>query len=64
MQVGSGKSSVLSALLGEIQPLQKPGEPAAYPVLGGKVAYCGQVPWVVSGSFKVTLFLLLQTQIL
>ena len=52
-QVGSGKSSLLEALLGETLPVQAPGKAAAGPVLRGSVAYCSQVPWVVSGSVRV-----------
>jgi hypothetical protein len=73
-EVGSGKSSVLAALLGELQPIRrKPGAsggpdapengeagPAGGSssgdggmVVRGRVAYCSQVPWIVSGSFKV-----------
>ncbi|PRW21108.1 multidrug resistance-associated 1 isoform X3 [Chlorella sorokiniana] len=53
--VGSGKSSVLSVLLGELQPTQQQGggPPARPPVsVLGSVAYCSQVPWIVSGSLK------------
>ena len=52
-QVGSGKSSLLEALLGETLPVQAPGKAAAGPVLRGSVAYCSQVPWIVSGSVRV-----------
>jgi len=59
--VGSGKSSLLEALLGEILPLQK-GERGnaadAGPRLRGRVAFCSQVPWIVSGSVRVTIFTL------
>ena len=54
-QVGAGKSSLLEALLGEIMPIQAaatwPAENS--PVLRGQVAYCSQVPWIVSGSLRV-----------
>lgn len=84
-EVGSGKSSVLAALLGELQPMHSgrsitamqggsAGCKAAVAedggttgskgaaglggeeqpvVVRGRVAYCSQVPWIVSGSFKV-----------
>jgi hypothetical protein len=54
--VGSGKSSLLECLLGEILPVQAPGgKPgaAAGPLLRGRVAYCSQVPWIVSGTVRV-----------
>ena len=63
LQVGSGKSSLLTALLGELQPLetsllplQQPGTgPIAYgPVMNGTVAYCCQVPWVDAGTIRVS----------
>ncbi|KAL4420399.1 hypothetical protein ABPG75_010055 [Micractinium tetrahymenae] len=55
--VGSGKSSILAALLGELQPTRARQQlgPAGYtpsPVtVRGSVAYCSQGPWIVSGSF-------------
>jgi len=64
----AGKSSVLAALLGELQPTRHPshGGPAADNSAGGgsgrgpspvkvqgTVAYCSQVPWIVSGTVKV-----------
>jgi ABC-type transport system involved in cytochrome bd biosynthesis fused ATPase/permease subunit len=67
-QVGSGKSSVLAALLGEMQPIRTDACEAATrdgsslslsgnsdtaPAISGRVAYCSQVPWVVAGSVKV-----------
>jgi ABC-type transport system involved in cytochrome bd biosynthesis fused ATPase/permease subunit len=58
--VGSGKSSILAALLGELQPFMggQIGDDAqdvggAGPVLHGHAAYCSQVPWVVAGSIRV-----------
>ena len=57
LQVGSGKSSLLEALVGEILPIQAAGNPDAVtgksPVLRGRVAYCSQVPWIVSGTLRV-----------
>ncbi|EFN52562.1 hypothetical protein CHLNCDRAFT_138549 [Chlorella variabilis] len=58
--VGSGKSSVLAALLGELQPTQRGGASAAGagvaaapPVtVRGSVAYSSQVPWIVSSTVK------------
>lgn len=53
--MGSGKSSLLEALLGEILPLQRDGGNAAQngPRLHGSIAYCSQVPWIVSGTLRV-----------
>eukprot|EP00798_Chlamydomonas_sp_ICE-L_P019162 gene19162-25771_t len=52
----SGKSSVLAALLGELQPLANivPGQLLSQlgPLLQGTVAYCQQVPWVMSGTVR------------
>ena len=63
LQVGSGKSSILAALLGELQPFVggvgvQAGDGAqdvggAGPILHGRAAYCSQVPWVVAGSIRV-----------
>ena len=44
--VGSGKSSLLAAILGEL-PLQR-GEISYY----GKLAYVPQIPWVFSGTIR------------
>ena len=61
LQVGSGKSSLLAALLGELQPLessllplQQPGTAPRGPVMKGTVAYCCQVPWVDAGTIRVS----------
>jgi len=64
--VGSGKSSLLAALLGELQPLDAslsslqqagsvPIETGTGPVMKGTVAYCCQVPWVDAGTIRVSL---------
>ena len=64
-QVGAGKSSLLAALLGELLPLPGPAPPtrapgsaagdpsSAAPLVHGRMAYCSQVPWIVSGSVRV-----------
>ncbi|BDA43779.1 probable cystic fibrosis transmembrane conductance regulator [Coccomyxa sp. Obi] len=55
-EVGSGKSSLLEALLGEILPLQRNGRGGNVlqngPRLHGSIAYCSQVPWIVSGTLR------------
>lgn len=45
-RVGSGKSSILQCLLGDLYKLD--GEVK----VNGKVAYVSQVPWVINGSVK------------
>lgn len=57
MQVGSGKSSLLSALLGELQPIPQPGyvpgsKIDGAPRIRGRVAYCQQVPWIEAGTVR------------
>ncbi|DBA68013.1 TPA: hypothetical protein ACH3X2_014044 [Trebouxia sp. C0005] len=62
-EVGSGKSSLLAALLGELQPLAAslsslqqagsvPIDTGTGPVMKGTVAYCCQVPWVDAGTIR------------
>ena len=57
VQVGSGKSSILAALLGELQPILGGAAPdsfaSAAPLVHGRVAYCSQVAWVVAGTIRV-----------
>lgn len=57
--VGSGKSSLLAALLGELQPVPPPGwRPRAgaavpgAPRVHGRMALCQQVPWIEAGSVR------------
>ncbi|CAI5760337.1 unnamed protein product [Candida verbasci] len=45
-KVGSGKSSIIQAILGDLYKLD--GEV----VLHGKVAYASQVPWIMNGTVK------------
>lgn len=51
--VGAGKSSILSTLLGELQPcrVSDPALPAVE-VRGNSVAYCQQIPWIMSGTVR------------
>ena len=55
-EVGAGKSSLLAALLGELLPVRgAPGGGAAAagaPWVRGRMAYCAQVPWIVSGTVR------------
>ena len=62
--VGTGKSSVLAALLGELQPMRASSDGSnsgsgggsahrSPVVVRGRVAYCSQVPWIMSGSVRV-----------
>ena len=60
LQVGSGKSSLLAALLGELQPVacagHVPGDPiTGAPVVSGRVAYCQQVPWIEAGTVRANI---------
>lgn len=61
LQVGSGKSSLLEALLGEILPIQAGDSTTANqsnsPILRGRVAYSSQIPWIVSGTLRVRMHL-------
>jgi len=47
--VGSGKSSLLSGLVGEMKQL------AGTVVFGGSVAYCSQIAWIQNASMVSTL---------
>lgn len=53
-QVGSGKSSFLSALLGEMEPIHdsKVYMPQPDHVEPGFVSYCAQTPWVVNDTLR------------
>jgi ABC-type multidrug transport system fused ATPase/permease subunit len=56
-QVGSGKSSLLAALLGELQPVPPRGYRVGdsiigAPVVRGSVAYCQQIPWIEAGTVQ------------
>ena len=54
--VGSGKSSLLAALLGELQPVAgswASGDGAPAVAVRGAVAYCAQAPWIEAGTVKV-----------
>jgi ABC-type multidrug transport system fused ATPase/permease subunit len=56
-EVGSGKTSLLAALLGELQPMPPPDYTAGKPIQGaplvtGSVAYCQQIPWIEAGTVK------------
>eukprot|EP00934_Nitzschia_sp_Nitz4_P008776 Nitzschia sp. Nitz4//scaffold175_size95217//10753//15087//NITZ4_004718-RA/size95217-processed-gene-0.45-mRNA-1//1//CDS//3329538924//8766//frame0 len=53
-QVGSGKSSFLSALLGEMESIQnsKVYTPGCGTNVEGSVSYCTQSPWVVNETLR------------
>ena len=46
--VGTGKSSLLAAVLGEMHQQRGQGRVE----LRGSCGYCGQQPWLISGSLK------------
>ncbi len=45
--IGSGKSSFISAILGEMRRTE--GKPPAF---GGKAALCSQVPWIINATVR------------
>lgn len=45
--VGSGKSSILQALIGEMKQIGGPK-----PVLGGTVGYCAQMAWIQNATLR------------
>jgi len=47
--VGSGKSSVLSAILGEMDPLHKDDVSVT---LRGSISYCSQEPWIQNATVR------------
>ena len=49
--VGAGKSSILAALLGELQPSHSTSSDPAVEIRGS-VAYCQQIPWIMSGTVR------------
>lgn len=52
--VGSGKSSFLSAILGELEPIDgsRVYIPRSKISLGGHISYCSQTPWVVNDTLR------------
>ena len=46
--VGSGKSNVLSAVLGEMTP----SDSSAAPIVDGQVAYMSQTPWILNMTLR------------
>lgn len=53
-KVGSGKSSLLSAIIGQLDAVDahNPFTKAAPIELGGTIAYCSQNPWIMNASVK------------
>jgi ABC-type multidrug transport system fused ATPase/permease subunit len=47
-EVGSGKTSLLDALLGNLHPTPDSGKFE----INGTIAYCSQKPWIMTGSVK------------
>ena len=52
-QVGGGKSSLLSAIAGELMPLEGCCETEP----GGRIGYVPQTPWVMSGTLRDNILL-------
>jgi ATP-binding cassette subfamily C (CFTR/MRP) protein 4 len=50
--VGGGKSSILAALLGELQPTNVGVSSQPAVEVRGTVAYCQQIPWIMSGTVR------------
>jgi len=48
--VGSGKSSLLKAILGELQP-----QGGHIYVTAGSISYCDQTPWIPNGTIRDTI---------
>ncbi|KAK6453841.1 P-loop containing nucleoside triphosphate hydrolase protein [Scheffersomyces xylosifermentans] len=51
-KVGSGKSSLLYSLLGQLITVKGEGEQEPIIDIFGKVAYCAQQPWIMNASVK------------
>ena len=54
--IGSGKSSLLYALLGEMTP-DLESHPEIH--IHGSVAFCSQKPWIMSGTVKANILFFL-----
>ncbi|KAJ2799633.1 hypothetical protein H4R20_004358, partial [Coemansia guatemalensis] len=50
--VGSGKSSLLAAILGEMEQLSIAGSSNAMPLVNGRIAYVSQTPWLMNGTIR------------
>jgi ATP-binding cassette subfamily C (CFTR/MRP) protein 1 len=48
--VGSGKSSLLKAIIGELQP-----QSGQVSVTAGSISYCDQTPWIPNGTIRDTI---------
>lgn len=51
-RVGAGKSSLLSALVGQLDKLDDGHSAASKVTIAGSVAYCAQSPWIMNASVK------------
>ncbi|KAK6202985.1 P-loop containing nucleoside triphosphate hydrolase protein [Scheffersomyces amazonensis] len=51
-RVGSGKSSFLYGLLGQLVVTKGNGESDPFVNINGNIAYCAQSPWIMNSSFK------------
>lgn len=51
-RVGTGKSTFLNCILGEMQMVPYDKSKDAFVKLHGNVAYCSQVPWIINATVK------------
>jgi len=51
-RVGSGKSSLLQAIIGELHPANENSFIEGPDAAAGHVAYCAQVPWIFEGTLR------------
>lgn len=51
-KVGSGKSTFLKCLLGELTMIKTDPEKENTIKIHGSIAYCSQIPWIINSSFK------------
>lgn len=51
-KVGTGKSTLLKCLLGELPVVPADNTKPITISIAGSIAYCAQVPWIINASFK------------